>query len=184
MATTNRDRVGKALEALGTGLAPFVERELKAVLGTRWQDALTEGQPRAGGKPAAQPKLSDPHLLLGAMWNRWNDVFHRALGPADRSLVSELCDVRNRWAHNEPFAGNDAYRALDSAGRLLAVVSAPQAADVEQMRMDLLRVQFDEQRRQEMRKASSQPTEGRPQGGLPPWRVAELARVQPAELCA
>lgn len=36
--------------------------------------------------------------------------------------------------------------------------------------MDLLRLQFDEQRRQEMRKASFQPTEGKPQGGLPPWR--------------
>lgn len=38
------------------------------------------------------------------------------------------------------------------------------------MRMDLLRVQFDEQRRTEMRKKSAQPTEGKPQGGLKPWR--------------
>ena len=38
------------------------------------------------------------------------------------------------------------------------------------MRMDLLRVQFDEQRRQEMRKASFVATEGKPQGGLKPWR--------------
>src|SRR5262249_16064051 len=92
------------------------------------------------------------------------------LGPPERSLVSELREVRNRWAHNEAFAGNDAYRALDSTGRLLAAVSAPQAADVEQMRMDLLRVQFDEQRRSQMRKASFQPSEGKPQGGLLPWR--------------
>jgi predicted AAA+ superfamily ATPase len=170
MAVTNRDRVGKALEILGVGLAPFVERELKAVLNTKWQDALTDGPPKAGGKKTAQPKLSDPHVLLGAMWNQWNNVFARTLGHAERSLVSELRDIRNRWAHNEAFAGNDAYRALDSMSRLLSAVSAPQAAEVEQMRMDLLRVQFDEQRRSEMRKASFQPTEGKPQGGLLPWR--------------
>ncbi len=33
-----------------------------------------------------------------------------------------------------------------------------------------MRVQFDEQRRSEMRKTSFQPTEGKPQGGLKPWR--------------
>ena len=38
------------------------------------------------------------------------------------------------------------------------------------MRMDLMRVMFDEQRRSEMRKKSFQPTEGKPQGGLKPWR--------------
>ena len=40
MAITNRDRFGKALEILGDGLAPFVERELKSVLATKWQEAL------------------------------------------------------------------------------------------------------------------------------------------------
>ncbi len=178
MAITNRDRVGKALEILGNGLASFVERELKSVLGDKWQDALTEGRAKPpGGKKAAQPKLSDPHVLLGAMWNQWNNVFNRTLGSAERSLVSELRDIRNRWAHNEAFTGNDAYRALDSVGRLLAAVSAPQAAEVEQMRMDLLRVQFDEQRRSEMRKASFQPTEGKPQGGLMPWREVVTPHV-------
>jgi predicted AAA+ superfamily ATPase len=177
MAVTNRDRVGKALEILGDGLAAFVERELKASLGDKWQDALSEGAPKAGAKKAAQKKLNDPHLLLAAMWNRWNDIFARTLGPAERSLVSELRDVRNRWAHNEAFSGNDAYRALDSVGRLLSAVSAPQAVEVEQMRMDLLRVQFDEQRRAEMRKSSFAPVEGKPQGGLKPWR--EVATPHP-----
>jgi predicted AAA+ superfamily ATPase len=192
MAITNRDRVGKSLEILGDGLAPFVERELKAVLSTRWQDALTDGPPRpAGARKAAQPKLNDPHVLLGALWNQWNNVFNRTLGPAERSLVSELREIRNRWAHNEAFNGNDAYRALDSVGRLLSAVSAPQAAEVEQMRMDLLRVQFDEQRRSEMRKASFQPTEGKPQGGLLPWREVvtphpdvSSGRYQQAEFAA
>jgi predicted AAA+ superfamily ATPase len=171
MAVSNRDRVGKALEVLGLGMPPFVERELKAVLGEQWQAALADSSPRAtSGRRATAPTLADPQALLAVMWNQWNAVFSRTLGQAERSLVSELRDVRNRWAHNEAFTGNDAYRALDSVGRLLSAVSAPQAVEVEQMRMDLLRVQFDEQRRGEMRKASFAPTEGRPQGGLKPWR--------------
>jgi hypothetical protein len=85
--------------------------------------------------------------------------------------VSELRDVRNHWAHNEQFSSNDAIRALDSMERLLAAVSASDAtAEVGQMRMDLMRSIFDDQRRQEMRKKSFQPTEGKPQGGLKPWR--------------
>ena len=137
------------------------------------------------------PNLADPQILLGALWNQWNNVFARTLGQAERSLVSELRDVRNRWAHNEAFSGNDAYRALDSTGRLLTAISAPEAAEVEQMRMDLLRLQFDEQRRNEMRKASFQPTEGKPQGGLKAWREVvtphpdvSSGRYQQAEFAA
>lgn len=43
MATTNHERVGKALELLRTGLAPFVERELQAQHGKYWITAVTSG---------------------------------------------------------------------------------------------------------------------------------------------
>ena len=105
------------------------------------------------------------------MWDQWNDVFRDVLGPAERSLVAELRGIRNQWAHHEQFISNDAIRALDSTERLLNAVSAAEAAaEVGQMRMDLMRVVFDEQRRSEMRKKSFQPTEGNPLGGLKPWR--------------
>ena len=41
MAVSNRDRVRKGLDELVAGLAPFVERELKAKLGAYWVDDLT-----------------------------------------------------------------------------------------------------------------------------------------------
>jgi hypothetical protein len=78
--------------------------------------------------------------------------------------------VRNRWAHQTPFSSDDAYRALDSIGRLLTAISAPEAKDLEEQKMALLRVRFDEQRRGEMRKHAAAPTEGNPQSGLKPWR--------------
>ena len=172
MAISNRERVGKALDLLCAGLAPFVERELKVVHGDKWEEIAREGQPPERGKPKKKTaKLHlDTQALLAVMWNQWNTVFNRTLGMAERSIVSELRDVRNKWAHQEAFSSSDAYRALDSMERLLTAVSAEQASEIGQMRMDLLRVQFDEQRRGEMRKASFTPTEGKPQGGLKPWR--------------
>ena len=171
MAISNRERVGKSLDLLCAGLVPFVERELKAVHGNKWEEVAREGQPpeRGKGKKAAKLHL-DTQALLAVMWNQWNQVFNRTLGMSERSIVSELRDVRNKWAHQEAFSSSDAYRALDSMERILAAVSAEQAGEIGQMRMDLLRVQFDEQRRGEMRKASFAPTDGKPQGGLKSWR--------------
>ena len=49
----------------------------------------------------------------------------RMLGPAERSILSDLREHRNKWAYQRAFSDDDAYRALDSAGRLLTAVSAP-----------------------------------------------------------
>src|SRR2546422_11395413 len=112
----------------------------------------------------------DVAAMLAVMWNQWNVVFRKTLGQAERTLLSELRDVRNRWAHQEPFSTDDAYRALDSAGRLLTAVSAPQADEVERMKMELLRVRFDEQVRSEKRRTAGTAIESVATGNLKPWR--------------
>ena len=43
MAITNHERIGKALELLRAGLAPFVERELLAQHGKYWVTTVTAG---------------------------------------------------------------------------------------------------------------------------------------------
>jgi Swt1-like HEPN len=60
MAISNRERVGKGLDLLASGLRPFAEREMKSQLGDTWQSALpdTTGRgPRAKPQPA---NLDDP----------------------------------------------------------------------------------------------------------------------------
>ena len=119
MAITNRERVGKALDLLNEGLRPFVERELKGVHGNKWEDVAREGQPPERGKETQgrdQKFHFDTQGLLAVLWNQWNVVFAKTLGPAERSLVSELRDIRNKWAHQEAFASSDAYRALGQHG--------------------------------------------------------------------
>ena len=98
-------------------------------------------------------------------------MFRNVLGQSERTYVSELRDVRNRWAHQDTFSGDDAYRALDSIHRLLLAVSAAdEAVEVDKMRQDLLRSRFAEQARHTQRKAAVAPVEGQPAGGLKPWR--------------
>ena len=112
----------------------------------------------------------DVAALLKLMWDSWNEVFRKTLGPAERGLVSELRGHRNNWAHQDTFSGDDADRALDSASRLLTAVSAPQADEIEKMKMELLRLRFDEQVRGEKRKSAGTAIESAATGNLKPWR--------------
>lgn len=170
MAITNHERVGKALELLRAGLTPFVEREFKAKFGDGWaseiRDALVDT--RLGANKSET--INDVAALLVAMDRKWGDVFRLILGKTERSLVNELLAVRNRWAHQETFSSDDTYRALDSAGRLLTAVSAPQSDEIEKVKTELLRVRFDEQARSEKRKSAGTAIESAVTGGLKPWR--------------
>lgn len=170
MALTNTERVGKAMELLKGGLGPFVEREFK----NTYQARATTEAARYLGEDRLNAKRTlgewDASALLKIMWDAWNDVFRRTLGPAERSLLSELRDHRNKWAHQEAFSSDDAYRALDSASRLLSAVSAPQADEIEKMKMELLRLRFDEQVRGEKRKSAGTAIESAVTGSLKPWR--------------
>ncbi len=194
MAISNHERVGKAVDLVKDGLIPFVERELKAQDAQGWLDiarqSVSETQERLF-KAGATPQW-DAASLLAVLWNQWNVIFKKTLGQAERTLVSELRDVRNRWAHQNPFSSDDAYRALDSASRLLAAVSAaPQADELEKMKMELLRVRFDEQMRSEKRKSAGTAIESQGAAGLKPWREVATphkdvatGRYQQAEFAA
>lgn len=170
MAISNHERVGKALELLKVGLGPFVEREFTSTYKDR---AATEtsrfmGEDRLNAKKPMEEW--DAAALLRLMWESWNEVFRLTLGHTERSLVSELREHRNKWAHQQSFSSDDTYRALDSAGRLLTAVTAPQADEIEKMKTELLRLRFDEQVRSEKRKSAGTNIEGAAAGNLKPWR--------------
>ena len=171
MAITNHERVGKSLELLKAGLGPFVDREVKGALESRRLDAF-KLRDYSEDRVLANKSTSqwDVAALLKLMWETWNDVFRTILGRAERSLVSEIREHRNKWAHQESFSSDDAYRALDSVGRLLAAVSAPQSEELERLKMELLRVRFDEQARGERRRQAGVAIGSAASAGLKPWR--------------
>jgi predicted AAA+ superfamily ATPase len=191
VAITNQDRVGKAMELLRTGLAPFVEREFRNLHQAQADDAARRYL--ADDRTVARKPLAewDVAALLKLMWEAWNSVFSRPLGRAERSLVQELRDCRNKWAHQEPFSSDDADRALDSMSRLLTAVSAKEADEVGKMKLELRRLTLDEQLRGEKRKAAASLIEAPTTGTLKPWREivmphADVAsgRYQQAEFAA
>ena len=171
MAITNHERVGKSLELLKAGLGPFVDREVKGALESRRLDAFKLRGYAEDSMLANKPTSEwDVAALLKLMWETWNDVFRTILGRAERSLVSEIREHRSKWAHQESFSSDDAYRALDSVGRLLAAVSAPQSDELDRLKMELLRVRFDEQARGERRRKAGTAIESTAAAGLKPWR--------------
>ena len=169
MAITNHERVGKALDLLKDGIAPFVVREFES----SYKDSAAEAiRAMADDRMYVNKPIAewDAGALLKLMWEAWNDVFRTILGQSERSLLSELRNWRNKWAHQEPFSGDDADRALDSAERMLAAISASQADEVRKIKMELRRTQYDEQVRGEKRKTAGTAIESAVSTGLKPWR--------------
>jgi predicted AAA+ superfamily ATPase len=171
MALSNSERIGKGLELLRDGLVPFVEREMKAVYGDKWKEMAKQSISKERDGTVQDGKVQwDAYLVLLILWNNWNNVFKRTLGQAERNYVSELREVRNQWAHQNPFSYDDTYRALDTMTRFLLAVSAPEAEEITKMAQETMRVRFAEQARQEIRRKSVVPVSGSPMAGLKPWR--------------
>lgn len=139
MGTTNRVSVTKALDLLRDGMAPWVEREIRIHSHGVPLDRIRRytDDPRLADKPISD---WDVAALLRLMSDTWNEVFRDALGHTGRSLVSELREWRNDWAHQASFSDEDAYRVLDSVERLLTAVGAETEPDsVGAMKGDVLR---------------------------------------------
>ncbi|MBI1882242.1 MAG: ATP-binding protein, partial [Chloroflexi bacterium] len=171
MAITNHDRIGRALEVLRVGLTPFVDQEMKAVHGADWLAKISSKMSYGDDWRNRQGEVHlDAHILLKLMADYWDPIFRKTLGRTERNLVTELRDVRNDWAHQHPFSTDDVYRVYDSIARLLTAIAAPQAQEVEKAKLELLRLRFDEQARQERRKVATGPLTGQPSSGLKPWR--------------
>ena len=140
MASTNHQRVTVALEALTEGLIPYVEGKLRAIYRDRWVrtalGSFRDEHTRAGSDGSSV--VWDAHALLTVMWDQWNAVFRNDLRHSERSLVSELREYRNKWAHQQQFDFDDTFRILDSTRRLLEAVKAPNVENVINEKNDLI----------------------------------------------
>src|SRR5690606_32996834 len=127
MAKSTRQYVFDGLELLPEALVPFVEKRLESSLTGHWQVQVAEKI--SSLRPDSTGKIVwDQAALLNAMDRFWMDAFKTVLGRAERSIVNELVDVRNKLSHNEAFTYDDAERALDSMRRLMEAISAGEVA--------------------------------------------------------
>jgi len=159
MALSNRDRVGKALELLGRALGPYIDRRMmkKSSTGGHWRAAYSDVNVD-----------EDPSAQINVVLDNWQDVFRQELGSTGRNLLGEVRDWRNKWAHNEPFSHDDAYRALDTVERLLVLIDAPQATEVGATKTELMRQRLEVEAKKVTPKPDALFTE--PSAGLRPWR--------------
>jgi len=182
MALSNRERVGRVLEALKEGLGPFILREYRTAYTSKGyaneidlvlSTASYPGLPEAvWPDDAALLAALDTHACLHLMWRRWNEIFQDKLGYVGRSYVSEMIEARNNWAHQAGFSNDEAYRVADTAARLLKMVSAaPEASLVEEIGRDLLRQRFEAEAKKAKRDTGPLKAAGTTTlAGLKPWR--------------
>ena len=124
MAMTNHERVGKGMDWLRQGLAPFVEREVNDKVKSRAVDldALRRFEIE---KPYRE---WDAAALLKLMWETWNDIFRDTLGPTERSLVAELRSIRVARSWQRSFGTRPARRSGSDPLPRTGATSGPRSA--------------------------------------------------------
>lgn len=199
MPISNLEQVGKGLQILRDGLAPYVQHQLKSVLSQEWwargvvavlDSEVGREALQGSGTPEERFTRLDVQALLLIMWENWNEVFRSELGHNGRSYVSELREVRKKWAHQQPFSAEDAHRALDTMQRLLAMIGAREQAELKQLGQDMLRRSFEAEAQRELRRTTETIQTGTG-GGLKSWRQVVMphpdvasGRYQQAEFAA
>ena len=174
MAVSNRERVGKGLDLLAVRPAPLCRTRTEVATWRQLAIRLAGHHADAARVPSHSPPISTIRRFCSGCH----------VGPVERRLPRTLWATPNgassancgtfatSWAHNEQFSSNDAIRALDSMERLLNAVSAAEAAD--RSRPDAHGPACGpcstSSAARRCARSPFQPTEGKPQGGLKPWR--------------
>ena len=165
-AYNNHSLVGNALKILSAGLAPYVTRKI--------EESVARGDYAPDESDTLAEMSGDVSVMLRVMTVAWNDVFRDCLGPSERSLVSEIREIRNRWAHLEPFDEDDLDRTLDSVARLLTAVAATSEAQRVNRAKHRLR-----QKRYGAPAASPSPPADRAPESVPEPSVADISPSTP-----
>ncbi|MEZ2303904.1 MAG: ribonuclease III [Microcoleus sp.] len=160
MAITNHERVTRALNLLSQGLYPYFQQEMQKVHGDDWLTVATSYLPehQTSKRNVADILRDDVSAPLIVMSKQWDKVFKKNLGQAERTLVSELINARNQWAHQSSISIDDTYRALDRIAIFLKAVS-PSNADIkelEKQKKEVIRILYQEENRHETRSSAAE----------------------------
>ena len=127
-------KVGEALTVMAEALEPFIADTVAARLDTSevpWT-AILQKLDQDRGRGFGAYSVNDPSLQLRALTERLGTLgfpFDNVLPRVGKAYASELRQVRNLWAHNEPFTPQSAFRAIDTALQLVDLISAPAEAE-------------------------------------------------------
>ena len=112
MDTTERAAVRRALDELKPYLAAYLTQRGLVL-------------PMSASGASQRSGVVDMQALLKACLGAWDPTLRRELPNVAKSYIHELIDIRNRWAHEEPFTRAESERARDTARQLAALIGAP-----------------------------------------------------------
>src|SRR5947209_16225213 len=127
MALTNKERVGRILDLVAEGLAPWMISLLEAKYGSNWADQVV----RSAGPTSRDttPKATDPSYLFWVFDKQWHSVFKEHMSFEDKRAVSALWDARKEWAHGEKISSERTERVLMDGEHILRSADAVRQAD-------------------------------------------------------
>jgi Swt1-like HEPN len=126
--------VGKALDVVRDGLAPFLQAQLKRRRPDTWRNDLS--LLFIASTEPINPEIPpwDPYHALKALTSKdlWESVFKFCMSSTDRGYAFELSRLRNKQqAHGQigtAITAEDAHRSLDNAVLLLTAIGAREQA--------------------------------------------------------
>ncbi len=141
----NQEIIGKSLNTLSQGLYPYVVKKMEVTYSNEWVKTARPILNIAKKDDLEQKLQEDIHLQLKLILKKWEDVFTKNKN-LSKSIVEELVEIRNKWAHGKPFSIDDTYRTLDSIARLLKTIEAEaEVQEVEKEKREVLRLLSQQQ---------------------------------------
>ncbi len=158
MAMSNKEKVGRVLDALLPELKKYVEQELKGSFGDAWDQHVVPG---------------DGNLHIQRLCNtiiaEWDSTFEQRLGKDTRNIVFDVRKWRGHYAHQNPFTLDDTLSSMIASQKLLEAMQSPLAEQVEKVKLGVMRATFDQGAKKEQTKIA-QAALNIDVPGLRPWR--------------
>lgn len=175
VALSNRDRISRTLDLLGPALNTFLTETVGADLPPEVDGGWIEVLRRVKGKPDKEYSPTDPYDSLRMFTDNVPFRFVRGWDPIGKRLsraqigwATELVEMRNKFAHAEPFDNDATQRSLDTSRRFLLAIGAPREAEaVGKLLDDVRRISYD---RADASAARANPKIDLGTSQLPPWR--------------
>lgn len=165
-----RQKVDAALEALRSGLNPYVAQHLEGAYHGAWVQraklSLRDGAGFATDR-SGNPRF-DITALCSILLGNWDEVFGQILGPSAKKLVLHVRDLRNDHAHQNEITLDRAIGALDEIETLLNAIGAgKEAQTVRKAKEEVGQARYGATIQSEVPQLLQAPIEER---SLVPWR--------------
>lgn len=169
MALSNKEKIGRVMDAMLPELAKYVEQELRAVYADGWKLHLATGEGNL-----------DIQRLCNTMLAEWEPVFLNGLGKELKSTIHDVRQWRNHFAHQKPFTLDDTLSALIASQKIMEAIDSPIAEQIEKIKIGVMRSLFDDKSKKEQTKMGQEAL-NLEVPGLRPWREIVVPHKDVAE---